>query len=393
MMPAGPAVAAVDATPPPAAAAAATATPGTAGAPAKDPARRDAAPPPKDAVPRPLALYTRKQVALSAPPAVLVVADGLVYDLAAFVRQHPGGADLVLGRAGTDVSEVLRDPAVHQHSATAYDVLEEHLVGRIVDGPEEQERPSREIDDSVLDGLAIAEPRREPDALRARTSKEPAREARAAPVSVFPGCRVRVVTENPAQLTASPAPPRPLRIWRQAAGAPPVDGVDREFLDFTRPLVAQVARGRFSKSFYLAQVHRPRHLRESARFFANPVWEALTRTPWFVVPVVWLPYAAYLAWFGWSVLAVPAAAFAAALVAGLLFWTVIEYSLHRFLFHADEWMPESQLCFLLHFTVHGGESDPLVRLFSPRGRHSREERRAPFTYRVPVECPGLQSII
>lgn len=40
-----------------------------------------------------------------------------------------------------------------------------------------------------------------------------------------------------------------------------------QFLDLRKPVLRQVWEANFSKSYYLQQVHQPRHLHESARMF------------------------------------------------------------------------------------------------------------------------------
>jgi 4-hydroxysphinganine ceramide fatty acyl 2-hydroxylase len=67
-----------------------------------------------------------------------------------------------------------------------------------------------------------------------------------------------------------------------------------QFLDLSKPLFRQVWEGNFSKSYYLQQIHQPRHLNESARFFGPDVLEMLTRTVWWVVPLFWGPIFSYL---------------------------------------------------------------------------------------------------
>lgn len=100
----------------------------------------------------------------------------------------------------------------------------------------------------------------------------------------------------------------------------------------------QVWNGGFSKEFYLQQVHRPRHYKggESAPLFGNFL-EPLSKTPWWVVPVVWLPciaYGTYEASRGLPNLGVVAVLFCL----GIAIWTLVEYGLHRFLFHVDEYV-------------------------------------------------------
>ena len=112
------------------------------------------------------------------------------------------------------------------------------------------------------------------------------------------------------------------------------------------------------------------------RFFESDWAEAATRTPWWLVPLVWLPIAAYAAfvgcrlamdgrtgdlggfgfgdgsfgdglfggvWLRWMCLVL-------AWVAGYWFWGVLEYAFHRFAFHRA---PTSALGITLHFLMHG----------------------------------------
>ena len=58
----------------------------------------------------------------------------------------------------------------------------------------------------------------------------------------------------------------------------------------------------------------------------------LTRTPWYVIPIVWVPVAS---WFiSNSVkMGTPSPTVALLVLLGIFFWTLAEYLLHRFLFH------------------------------------------------------------
>lgn len=111
-----------------------------------------------------------------------------------------------------------------------------------------------------------------------------------------------------------------------------------KFLDLNRPLFMQVWGGGFSKEFYLQQVHRPRHYKggESAPLFGNFL-EPLSKTPWYMVPILWLPCISYGVWEaskGLPNFGVVAVFFGL----GLALWTLVEYGLHRCLFHIDEYV-------------------------------------------------------
>ncbi|KAF9063724.1 hypothetical protein BDP27DRAFT_1299516 [Rhodocollybia butyracea] len=56
---------------------------------------------------------------------------GKVYDITGFLADHPGGDDIILKYAGQDVEKVMRDETEHDHSESAYDILEEHVIGRL----------------------------------------------------------------------------------------------------------------------------------------------------------------------------------------------------------------------------------------------------------------------
>ena len=149
-----------------------------------------------------------------------------------------------------------------------------------------------------------------------------------------------------------------------------------EFLDLRKPLLKQMWYGNFSKAYYLQQVHQPRHLATTAKLFGPWYLEMFTRTTWYTIPTLWLPIASYL-WLrgtlqlGGNVLPpfrehpglplnlladVPASAYGIAIgswMLGCFIWTLLEYGLHRFLFHIDEWLPDHNVAILLHFLLHG----------------------------------------
>lgn len=62
-------------------------------------------------------------------------------------------------------------------------------------------------------------------------------------------------------------------------------------------------------------------------------WQFLTRTRWWVIPIVWVPVVCWFisvsAGMGHS-----ASRLALLVVTGIFAWTLLEYILHRFLFHA-----------------------------------------------------------
>ncbi|THV07108.1 fatty acid-2 hydroxylase [Dendrothele bispora CBS 962.96] len=233
-----------------------------------------------------------------------------VYDISKFLPDHPGGDDIILRYAGKDIGSVMADKEEHEHSEAAYSMLDEYFIGKL-------------------------------------------------------GNTDTIVKED----------------WEATDDFHPDDTDEAkdferfQFLDLRKPLLRQVWEGNFSKAYYLRQIHQPRHLSESARLFGNDILEMATRTKWFVVPIIWLPISIYL--FLRSSIqfsttlpvfnenpVLPASAIAQitnydlaktslCFVIGTIIWTILEYTLHRFLFHIDEYLPDAPAFLTLHFLLHG----------------------------------------
>ncbi|KAG1815245.1 uncharacterized protein BJ212DRAFT_266635 [Suillus subaureus] len=263
------------------------------------------------AITKRVCIYTEEDVANhKSAKSCWITCRGKVYDVTGFVPDHPGGDDLILAHAGTDVESIMKDGDSHDHSDSAYDMLEEYVIGRL-------------------------------------------------------GTEATVVRDD----------------WEAPDDFHPEDTNSAEdfektqFLDLRTPLLQQMWQANFSKSFYLKQVHQPRHLQDSARLFAYDIFEVCTRTVWYAVPLIWLPITANL--FLRSMLqfngpiptfmsnpllpffltsTVTLDAFAKTLPCfflGNFIWTILEYGMHRFLFHIDEFLPDHPAFLTLHFLLHG----------------------------------------
>ncbi|KAI9144848.1 hypothetical protein BKA69DRAFT_1025109 [Paraphysoderma sedebokerense] len=219
-----------------------------------------------------------KEIALhNSAQSCWVTRNGRVYDVTQFIDDHPGGADLVLDWAGKDIKEIMEDQLEHAHSDSAYELLEDYVIG-LVDN-----QNSKFSNDAAHSELK-------------HRSKTP-------------------------------------------------------FLDLEQPLLYQVWTSKFSKEFYLQQIHIPRHMKDPAYIFGAPYLEIFTRTPWYVVPIVWVPVSFALLYTGYinlSPVLVPML-----YVLGLIAWTISEYAVHRFVFHLDELLPDHPAALTLHFLLHG----------------------------------------
>lgn len=242
-----------------------------------------------------------------------------VYEVSEFVESHPGGGDLILEHSGTDITAIMDDVVSHTHSESAYEMLDDDYLVGVLATPDEEEHL---LSDSNRDSFNIL------------LGKEGAGDA------------YDVATDFSR------------------------DYAQNKFLDLNRPLLWQVMFGKWDKEFYIAQVHKPRHYgKGSAPIFGNFL-EPLSKTPWWIVPLLWIPVDMFIV----SVALSPQSTIGGLTVMGLyvlglFIWTFLEYLLHRFLFHLDENLPNNRAAFTLHFLLHGVHHylpmDPLRLVMPP----------------------------
>ncbi|MCJ1469977.1 fatty acid alpha-hydroxylase [Pseudocyphellaria aurata] len=250
-----------------------------------------------------------------------------VYDVTNFLDDHPGGGELILGYGGKDVADIMDNQISHAHSDSAKEMLDEMLVGFVATEPILKTAVQSEQPENILP----LPPNR--DGVRELQEN--------GATSEFPDDQVCAATGMSSAADLS----------KETDAV--ADYRAHKFLDLDKPLLMQVWHGGFSKDFYLEQVHRPRHYKSgaSAPLFGNFL-EPLSKTAWYVIPMVWLPpvaYGTYLAYQGLpSVLQL-----VLYWLTGLGLWTLIEYGLHRGLFHVDKYLPDNRVGITTHFLLHG----------------------------------------
>ncbi|NXF16891.1 FA2H hydroxylase, partial [Rhodinocichla rosea] len=245
--------------------------------------------------------------------ACLVSCRRRLYDLSGFVRLHPGGEQLLRRRAGTDVSAALDGPP-HRHSENARRWLEQYYVGDIEPG-DEQVPP------------------------RGRTGTGGTRAVGGAGGhTASAGC---------------------LRCWHYNPRLLPQD-----LVDWQKPLLWQVG---YLGEKYDEWVHQP--VDRPIRLFHSDFLEFLSKTAWYVVFLVWTPVVLYLSWVSYTSLAqgntrlfssftteysipVHKYYFPFIFLLGMILWSLLEYLIHRFVFHMKP--PASNYYLItLHFLLHG----------------------------------------
>ncbi|XP_002739791.2 fatty acid 2-hydroxylase-like, partial [Saccoglossus kowalevskii] len=143
---------------------------------------------------------------------------------------------------------------------------------------------------------------------------------------------------------------------------PPQNEEIESLVDWNKAMVWQVQKlGEKYENWIHSPVDRP------MRIFQTTAMELLTMTPWYMVLVIWVPVMTLfmqmsLRKWGNDIISfevigdhkvfIPDRSFSLVFLLGLLLWTLIEYCLHRFLFHL---VPPSSSPTLMriHFLLHG----------------------------------------
>ncbi|KAJ0177642.1 hypothetical protein K1T71_006515 [Dendrolimus kikuchii] len=143
-------------------------------------------------------------------------------------------------------------------------------------------------------------------------------------------------------------------------------------LDWSKPLLCQLDA---IAPHYDTWVNSPVY--RKCRLFASPLMESMTYTPWYLVPMFWIPIILYLGYTQYlenvlcedscTVRALSPLQYLYHIGCGLIIWTALEYSLHRWVFHLN---PGSSITMIkMHFLIHGMHHkvpfDGLRQVFPP----------------------------
>ncbi len=92
----------------------------------------------------------------------------------------------------------------------------------------------------------------------------------------------------------------------------------------------------------------------SVRMFRSDLLESLSKVPFYVPLIVYIPVILFFGWKALWVARMGVLSFIGWYAAGLMSWTLIEYVLHRFVFHFH---PRSAWGRRIHFIFHGVHHD------------------------------------
>jgi 4-hydroxysphinganine ceramide fatty acyl 2-hydroxylase len=124
--------------------------------------------------------------------------------------------------------------------------------------------------------------------------------------------------------------------------------------DYNKGILWQIWTSEITFEQYVEFVTEPKLLINPVRdviLFNTPFLEIFSKTSWYAIPIAWFPFIFYY-------LSLNESDFIGTIfyiLFGVLLWTLLEYTIHRFCFHGeDKWLPRNnKSAFVAHFLLHG----------------------------------------
>lgn len=124
-----------------------------------------------------------------------------------------------------------------------------------------------------------------------------------------------------------------------------LDRIDDEDVDWGKGLMFRIQNVKNYNEWIDNPVHRP------LKLFDNNFLESLTVTKWYVVPIVWVPVSS---WSFYKCLQTFSLLTSFNLwIFGFFMWTLIEYTLHKYVFHIPVYKDSGAAKKIFQFVIHG----------------------------------------
>lgn len=264
----------------------------------------------------------------------LIIACGHVFDVARLGAIHPGGKQVLAENVGNDVTKLFfgenvsgsssigrrRRRRSHVHSLAAFKSLMHYRIGRLRD------------DDEAAHTTGGSRRRRgEPSSPVVAATKTSYDAWTNIAAGGYDACNGDVSLASRVRVDS--------------------------YVDMDKPIVKQI--GGLKAETYEEWLRFPSMGTESVRFFESDILEACSKAHWIMVPLIWIPVAvkAIVAticeaspWTFQTYQIDERIGVAIFCGMGYLLWFVLEYSIHRFIFHLS---PVTTWGKTLHFIAHG----------------------------------------
>ncbi|PNF19304.1 Fatty acid 2-hydroxylase [Cryptotermes secundus] len=126
-----------------------------------------------------------------------------------------------------------------------------------------------------------------------------------------------------------------------------------KLVDWSKPMLSQVGKlGPCYEEWVSSPVDR------RLRLFYSDIAENMSMTPWYLIPIVWIPVCIFFIYRGWLMNqqaindGVGLLWAVCSFLTGIIMWSILEYSLHRWVFHMQP-PATSPFLIMFHFLMHG----------------------------------------
>ncbi|XP_045192620.1 fatty acid 2-hydroxylase-like [Mercenaria mercenaria] len=248
-----------------------------------------------------------------------ILHSGKIYDVTDFADRHPGGREIIENRVGQDVTQLMKSLEIHRHSPAAFKILDRYYIGEYstTNGVTHRHKEKNGHVEGHTNGYANGH------------------------VNGYMNGHANGVSNGTAK-----------------------DSVVQfdDLVDWSKPVFWQV--GGLGDKYY-DWVHSP--IDTSLRLFHNDFVETFSKAHWWTVPPFWVPIMlfflidSYLRFQSetvyWNLVGVGGVVVSpiflpVLFIGGFLVWTIVEYIVHRWVFHTTP-PPNSKFLITVHFLLHG----------------------------------------
>ena len=233
----------------------------------------------------------------------VIIFEGVVYDVKEYAPNHPGGEEYLLDRLGTNIEEDFEDA---EHTKLARNNLKElPVVGSI--GSDDNASTDSQGSNQGKKGSSV------------------------------PGATTLYGIKFDDKVNS------------------------RLDFDYTKTLYPQIHNANFTFEEYVTYINEPKHFVNPVRdlvLFDNWFLETVSQAPWYYIPTSYFPWMVYACYNMYYVnFSYNPILMILTTCLGILTWSWLEYVLHRFLFHGEDYwmpyMPHNKYLFTAHFFTHG----------------------------------------
>lgn len=275
-----------------------------------------------------------------------VLHNGNEYDIKQFMRDHPGGVGTLENYRDRGIAGGM---AKFNHSLSAYHLLNDFKVGAGNQPKSDSALANGSLhsnNNGTVNGNGYV-----------KYSNKDGEDLKDSNLTGNVSLNGRIITNEESEKNAEE-----IRFLEELEGR----------IDWSKPVFSQLHK---IEDHYELWTNSPVY--RKLRLFENPILESLTYIHWYMVPIFWIPIILFIGATKYKELVYDAdpdsegymstLGYSLRLLGGFAIWSLLEYSLHRWVFHLDPGnsLTMKKLHFLIHGIHHKVPFDGLRQVFPP----------------------------